>query len=95
MNYIQEYYDTVTLKTLSEKFYLSVPYLSKYIKEKTGKSFSSIVTGIRMQYACNLLKSRNSSIEQIAAEAGYPSVEHFNRQFKKIYGITPAAFRNQ
>ncbi|MCD8045177.1 MAG: 2-isopropylmalate synthase [Clostridiales bacterium] len=95
MNYIQTHYDTVTLQRLSEEFFLSVPYLSKHIKEKTGKSFSSIVTGIRMQHACNMLKTKGSTIEQIAEESGYPSVEHFNRQFKKLFGVTPAAYRNQ
>lgn len=95
MNYIQTHYRTVTLQSLAEHFYLSVPYLSKYIKEKSGRSFSVILTDIRMQHACNLLKTEGASVEQIAEKAGYPSVEHFNRQFKKIFGITPAAYRNQ
>lgn len=95
MNYIQTNYRTVTLQLLAKEFYLSVPYLSKYIKERSGKPFSAIVTEIRMQHACNMLKSEGASVEQIAEKAGYPSVEHFNRQFKKIYGITPAAYRNK
>ncbi len=48
-----------------------------------------------MQYACSMLMTPGRSIEQIALEAGYPSVEHFSRQFKKIYGITPAAYRSR
>ncbi len=95
MNYIQTNYRTVTLKVLAEEFYLSVPYLSKYIREKTGRPFSEIVTGIRMQHACSLLKAKGMTIEQVAEESGYPSVEHFNRQFKRIYGITPAVYRNR
>lgn len=94
MNYIQTNYRTVTLEKLAGEFYLSVPYLSKYIKEKAGRSFSEILTEIRMRHARNMLKTEGSSVEQIAEKAGYPSVEHFNRQFKKRYGITPAAWRN-
>ncbi len=94
-NYIQTNYRTVTLGDLSEKFYLSTPYLSKYIKEKTGMTFSDMVTELRMQHACSMLKSQGLTIEQIAEEVGYPSVEHFSRQFKKIFGITPAAYRNR
>ncbi len=94
-NYIQTNYRTVTLSDLSEKFYLSTPYLSKYIKEKTGMTFSDMVTELRMQHACSMLKSQGLTIEQIAEEVGYPSVEHFSRQFKKIFGITPAAYRNR
>lgn len=95
MNYIQTNFRTVTLKSLAREFYLSEPYLSKYIKEKADRPFSVILTEIRMQHACNMLKSEGTTIEQIAERAGYPSVEHFNRQFKKIYGITPAVFRNK
>ncbi len=95
LNYMQTNYRTVTLDDLSKEFYLSAPYLSKYIKERTGRSFSSIVTDLRMQHACSMLKAQGQTIEQIAEEAGYPSVEHFSRQFKKIYGVTPAAWRNR
>ncbi len=95
LNYIQTNYRTVTLADLSGEFFLSAPYLSRYIREKTGRQFSEIVTELRMQHACNMLKTPGQSIEQIAEEAGYPSVEHFSRQFKKIYGITPAAYRGR
>ena len=43
MNYIQEHYLTVTLDDLAEKLHLSKPYLSKYIKEKSGNTFGEIV----------------------------------------------------
>ncbi len=72
-----------------------MPYLSKYIKQKTGKPFTAIVTGIRMQHACSMLKAKGSTIEEIAEAVGYPSVEHFTRQFKRLYGITPAAYRSK
>lgn len=43
MNYIQSNYLSVTLEGLSDKFYLSKPYLSKYIKEKSGMTFGELV----------------------------------------------------
>jgi 2-isopropylmalate synthase len=95
MNYIQTNYRTVTLEALAEKYFLSVPYLSKYIKEKSGKTFSTILTEIRMQRARNMLKSESITVEQIAEKSGYPSVEHFSRQFKKIYGVSPAEYRKE
>lgn len=39
MNYIQANYLDVSLDDLAEKFFLSKPYLSKYIKEKSGMTF--------------------------------------------------------
>ena len=70
-------------------------YLSKYIKEKSGKSFGDIVKNVRMKKARTLLKSGNQTVESIADQVGYKNVEHFNRLFKEKYGMTQVQFRNQ
>ena len=95
MNYIQANYIDVTLDDLAEKFYLSKPYISKYIKEKSGMTFGELVKKIRMKKAKALLKSSNMTVENIALTVGYQNVEHFNRMFKKAYNMTPIQFRNQ
>ena len=95
MNYIQANYLDVSLDDLAEKFFLSKPYLSKYIKEKSGMTFGDIVKKVRMKKARALLKSSSMTVENIALTVGYQNVEHFNRLFKKAYKITPVQFRNQ
>ena len=95
MNYIQANYIDITLDDLAEKFYLSKPYLSKYIKEKSGMTFGDLVKKIRLKKARALLKSSNMTVENIALTVGYQNVEHFNRLFKKAYNMTPMQFRNQ
>lgn len=94
MNYIQNHYKTVTLDDLCDEFHLTKPYISKYIKEKSGYNFVTIVTNLRMKKARNLLKSENMTVELIAEKVGYMNVEHFNRQFKKLYNMTPVQYRN-
>ena len=94
LNYIQMNYLDVTLEDLSEKFYLSKPYLSKYIKEKSGVTFGETVKHVRMKKARALLKSTNMTVENIALSVGYQNVEHFNRLFKKAYKMTPVQYRN-
>ena len=94
MNYIHTNYLTVTLSELSEHFHLSKPYLSKYIKDKSGMTFGDIVKNVRMKKARTMLKSGSMTVEAIAENVGYQNVEHFNRLFKKRYGITPVQFRN-
>lgn len=95
MNYVQANYIDITLDDLAEKFFLSKPYLSKYIKEKSGMTFGDLVKKIRMKKAKALLKSSNMTVENIAMTVGYQNVEHFNRLFKKAYDMTPMQFRNQ
>jgi len=93
-NYIQKNYTSVTLDDLSEKFYLSKPYLSKYIKEKSGMTFGDILKKVRMKKARAMLKGTGMTVESIAESVGYQNVEHFNRLFKKTYNMTPVQYRN-
>ena len=90
---IQADYKNVTLETLSEEFQLSKPYLSKYIKDKSGLTFQEVVKEERMKKAKALLRETDLTVEAIAAEVGYENVEHFNRLFKKSYDMTPVQYR--
>ena len=95
MNYVQANYIDITLDDLAEKFFLSKPYLSKYIKEKSGMTFGDILKQIRMKKARAMLRSGNATVESIAEMVGYQNVEHFNRVFKKMYHTTPVQYRNK
>ena len=95
MNYVRNHYKDVTLDDLADNFNLSKPYLSKYIKENAGITFQEAVKKARMKKARAMLKESNQTVESIAAYVGYENVEHFNRLFKKSYGMTPIQFRRE
>ncbi len=92
---IQNEYKNMTLDILSDRFHLSKSYLSKYIREKAGMTFQDVVKEARMTRARALLRETDQTVEAVAAEAGYENVEHFNRLFKKCYGMTPVQYRRQ
>ena len=93
MSYIQSNYRTVTLGSVAREFHLSEPYISKYIKDKSGRTFVSQVASIRMKKARTLLKTTDLRVDEIAYQTGYQNVEHFNRTFKKAFGMTPLQYR--
>jgi len=93
ISYIQKNYTDITLDSLAEQFHLSTPYLSKYIKEKVGTTFQELVKEERMRKAKTLLRQTNHTVDTIAADVGYENVEHFNRLFKRSYGMTPVQYR--
>ena len=70
-------------------------FSSKYIKEHTGATFQETVKKARMKKARSMLRETNQTVESIAADVGYETVEHFNRLFKKAYGMTPVQFRRE
>lgn len=94
LNFIQTNYHRITLEDMAKQFHLSEPYISKYIKDKSGKTFGEHVTGIRMKRAKTLLKNGNMTVENISYSIGYQNVEHFNRTFKKSFAMTPMQYRN-
>ena len=94
INFMQANYQSITLEDMAAQFHLSEPYISKYIREKSGKTFGEQLTKIRMKKARTLLKNGNMTVENIAMSVGYPNVEHFNRTFKKLYDMTPIQYRN-
>lgn len=95
LSFIQRHYIDATLDLLADEFHLSKPYLSKYIKDKTGLTFQDFIKEERMKKAINLLKETDQTVESIAVSIGYENVEHFNRLFKKSYGVTPMQFRKK
>ncbi len=95
INYIQGNYQDVTLESMAAQFHLSAPYISKYIKDKSGKTFGEHVTAVRMKRAKTLLKNGNMTVENVSYAVGYPNAEHFNRIFKKTFQMTPLQYRNQ
>lgn len=95
MNFIQTNYQSVTLEDMARQFHLSEPYVSKYIKEKSGKTFGEHVAHVRMKKAKNLLKNGNMTVEDISGAVGYQNVEHFIRTFKRSFDMTPLQYRTK
>lgn len=91
--YIKEHLEEVTRSEISEAFYLSPNYLSKFFRKETGISLSEYIQNERMDLAKRLLLQEKLSISQIAIETGYPSFAHFSKQFKKFVGMTPNEYR--
>ncbi len=88
-NYIYANYKHVTLDELSEKFFLSKPYLSKYIKEKSGMTFGDILKNVRMKKACTMLEKAMRPWRALRMDSGIPeNVEHFSTGFLRRAGCT-------
>lgn len=93
--YIADNFDDAELSLLKVAEYveLNEKYFTNRFTKETGETFSSYLTTLRMQKARELLKTTNFKIYEIAEMVGYHSVEHFNRMFKKMNGISPLQYR--
>ncbi|WBX81959.1 AraC family transcriptional regulator [Virgibacillus salarius] len=93
--YIQENYQhyELSLESIALKFKLSVSYLSRFIKEQTGVTFTQYVQELRMENVKKQLKETQQPIKDIVVQVGYKDVANFTRKFKKIIGVTPGQYR--
>jgi YesN/AraC family two-component response regulator len=96
MEYINEHYsEKLKLLDVAEQIYVSQWHLSKLLNKHTGKNFSEILNGIRIEKAKELLKNPSYRICDIAEEVGFTDLTHFSRVFKKTEGISANEYRNK
>lgn len=88
-NYMQE----LSLHLLSEKFYVSPYYLSRFFKETTGFTFVEYLNSVRIKEAKKLLEGSPMKVNLIAKKVGFGSVTHFGRVFKLVTGYAPLYYR--
>lgn len=58
-----------------------------------GLSPQQYLRRLRMQTACQLLVDTRSSLAQISGKCGFADQSHFTREFRRLTGLTPRAYR--
>lgn len=89
------YNQKITLDALAKLTNYNKTYLSSIFKQKVGITIFEYLRNIRMQHCLDDLKYSNESIVNIALNNGFATAQLFNRTFKKIYLMTPNAYRKQ
>ena len=87
------YPSDVSLSTLAMQSLLSRNYFSKLFKEVTGTNVSDYIQYLRTEKACELLKSTDRKIIDIAEQVGFSDIKFFYEVFRKITGKTPGEYR--
>ena len=78
---------------LGEQFRISPYYLSRIFKDSTSEGLLDYIHKLRIDRAIFLIKSTDSTIQEVAAQIGYENIHSFIRIFKKFNGITPGEFK--
>jgi two-component system response regulator YesN len=82
-----------SLLVISERFHVSEVYLSYFIKEQTGITFSEYLEKLRMDQAKQLLLNDRYSVKDVAEKVGYNSSNTFCRAFKRMNGISTTEYK--
>jgi AraC-like DNA-binding protein len=74
---------------------ISARYLHRLL-EQAGIRFTRHLNELRLTAACEALRQqKDKPITVIAMESGFSDISHFNRLFKKRFGVTPSAMRGR
>ncbi len=86
----------LTIKELSEILHTNRTYLSAYIKTTYKMTFREWITGLRLEYAKNILKEHPEiNIQKLAESSGFLSRSNFIKSFTEKEGCTPASGKKQ
>ncbi len=78
---------------LTEKLNKDYSTLSNVFSEMEGITIEQYLIRQKTERTKELLMYNELSIQQIADQLGYSSVQHLSTQFKKVTGLTPSHFR--
>lgn len=87
------YHESIGLQDVAKHFGFSALYLTELVKKQTGEPINRWIIKRRLTAARTLLLETEKSVEWIAEEVGYQSLNHFFRQFRQYYGNSPGAWR--
>lgn len=94
LQYIQQNsLSPISLRDVAAAVGRSSPHVAAVIKSETGFTVGTWITSARVAKAAQILRYTDMAIDQIAPHVGWQDTTHFIRQFRKTYGMTPAAWR--
>ena len=94
IEYIMENFlkSKISIPLLAEKCGISEAYLKKLFVKKFGMSPIKYIIQLKINHACDLLRSGQYTVSNVSELCGYDNVYFFSRQFKEYVGTSPTVF---
>lgn len=91
---IKNFTSKISIDNIAEYAGINKAYLQRQYKKYTNQTILTTINQLRIQKACQLLRSSNILIDNIARQVGFSSKEQLNYVFKNLMGISPSKYRN-
>jgi AraC-like DNA-binding protein len=94
ISYMEDHYlEPLNLEQIASQSDISVRHLNRIFQSYYQTTPIFYLQRLRFERACTLLKQTSLPILKIATECGFNDSNYFSRQFTKIYGLSPRAYR--
>ncbi len=91
---IEENYPAASLSRVAERNHVTAAYVSRLVREMTGKTFKDLLQEKRIAKAALLLRNTELPIGDIIFNVGYENTSYFYKIFTHTYGMSPREYRN-
>ena len=97
MDYIRTAYADPNLNSqmLADRFQISAAYLCRIFRKENNESLAAFITRIRIEKACELLRTTEEPIKSVSSAVGLENSQYFYVQFRQQMGMTPNEYRAQ
>lgn len=92
---LKNFHEEIPMKILLDISNMSNTAFCSLFKKTYRMTFKSYLLQTRVGYACRLLGNERFNISEIAYQSGFENLSNFNRQFKKIKGLTPSQYQTK
>lgn len=77
------------------QFNLSLRHLERLFKAAQKPTPPQCLHQLRLERARELVLNSNDTAQEIAGKVGFKHENYFSREFKRVYGLPPIAYRKQ
>ncbi len=96
MNLVREHYrEERLIGFYADKLCITPKYLSKVVKEHTGRSAGEWIERHVILEARAMLQSSDMTIQQISTSLNFPNQSFFGKYFKRATGLSPKQYRSK
>lgn len=85
--------ENLNLSRLARRAGIPARRISAAVNRLAGMNVSQYVNGYRIEEACRLLRDTDATVTAAMLEAGFQTKSNFNREFRRMTGLSPAAWR--
>ena len=94
LNYIGEnFHESIRIEELADVCHISETHLRRIFQESMRMPPVEYINWVRIRAACKELRKTNASVSDIALHCGFTTISTFNRNFRKILGVSPQQWR--
>ncbi len=91
---LENFHRRISLDEIAGLVHMAPPSFSRWFRRTVDMTFTDYLNRVRVEECCRQLSYTDKRITIIAKDCGFESFSSFNRQFRRLKGMTPSDWRS-